>query len=679
MEGQHCLEHLSLEELEAVVARLRAGEPLDARDTKITRERLRALLDELRDAEGRVALPAVDLRGTTFTGFGADFGETTFGGYANFGEATFSGEAQFGKATFSADVNFGGATFTHTAAFDGAVFTGKARFGDATFTDMVRFTGATFCGEAEFSGRRPPRGSGAAVFMGYAIFERATFSSNVAFGGATFSDDANFGGATFSGHAGFGEAAFHGHTYWGEATFSGDAGFEGGTFSEDANFGGATFSGDGLFGRSTFSRAAGFDRATFSGYTLFGGATFSGDAVFDEATFSGEALFGGATFSGVARFQGATFGKSTVFRRATFSGALELGRASFERDAVFESVAFEHVRELGPFVVAGRAVLDGSVFAERVRIAVAACVLSARSTTFAGGALLHIRWAEIALDEADFARPSTLSSTTSWPNDHDLEPACLVDDRHLQLDPRPRLMTLRGAQAASLSLANVDLRACRFFGAHGLESLSIEASCLWPRPPARWGRLDRETIAEEHALRGWQDPVTQPSQWLAGREDSEPLKAGQVAALYRALRKAREDDKDEAGAGDLYYGEMEMRRHARSTGSRWRQGNVVILWLYWLISGYGLRPARALVALALVILLGAGVLSQWGFHDPQGDIHPHGYGRSLMFALESALSVLRQPERAMSAGGEMTQIALRLLGPLLFALALLAIRARVKR
>jgi hypothetical protein len=33
-----------------------------------------------------------------------------------------------------------------------------------------------------------------------------------------------------------------------------------------------------------------------------------------------------------------------------------------------------------------------------------------------------------------------------------------------------------------------------------------------------------------------------------------------VAPLYRALRKAQEDAKDEPGAADFYYGEMEMRR-----------------------------------------------------------------------------------------------------------------------
>ena len=36
---------------------------------------------------------------------------------------------------------------------------------------------------------------------------------------------------------------------------------------------------------------------------------------------------------------------------------------------------------------------------------------------------------------------------------------------------------------------------------------------------------------------------------------------------------------------DFYYGEMEMRHHAHTTPAAER----AIIWLYWLISGYGLQ------------------------------------------------------------------------------------------
>lgn len=283
----------------------------------------------------------------------------------------------------------------------------------------------------------------------------------------------------------------------------------------------------------------------------------------------------------------------------------------FQGDATFARAVFERARELGPFVVGSRLVLDDCVFSERVRLEVAARVVSARATTFAAGALLRMRWAEIALDDADFARPSTLSGATTWRTDNDLEPVCPLDDRQIELEERPRLMTLRGAQVGQLSLSNVDLRACRLLGAHGLESLTIEASCKWPRTPSEERYVDRETIAEEHAWRDWNEPATQAPEWLMGRDGTEPLQATQIAALYRALRRAREDDKDQPGAGDLYYGEMEMRRHRQahddekapandpqdsasptnyaSPRHRLRVGgDTAILHAYWLVSGYGL-------------------------------------------------------------------------------------------
>jgi hypothetical protein len=44
---------------------------------------------------------------------------------------------------------------------------------------------------------------------------------------------------------------------------------------------------------------------------------------------------------------------------------------------------------------------------------------------------------------------------------------------------------------------------------------------------------------------------------------------------------------------DFYYGEMEMRHHAHTTPAAER----AIIWLYWLISGYGLQALLSLGAL----------------------------------------------------------------------------------
>ena len=74
-----------------------------------------------------------------------------------------------------------------------------------------------------------------------------------------------------------------------------------------------------------------------------------------------------------------------------------------------------------------------------------------------------------------------------------------------------------------------------------------------------------------------------------------------------------------------------------------------------------------------VVLLGAVSLERWGFR-PDRD-----YGRSLIFATQSSVSLLRPLEAKLTAGGQVIQIVLRLAGPLFIGLALLSLRGRVKR
>jgi hypothetical protein len=162
------------------------------------------------------------------------------------------------------------------------------------------------------------------------------------------------------------------------------------------------------------------------------------------------------------------------------------------------------------------------------------------------------------------------------------------------------------------------------------------------------------------------------------------LNPGQVAGLYRALRKGREDIKDEPGAADFYYGEMEMRRASPGTDSnpdRLSRANSrglverVILTAYWLVSGYGLRAWRAVAGLAVVTSLLAVAFQLAGFAVPP---RPVSYWTSLLYAFRATLS-LTDDEVKLTAWGKLLQGILRLTGPVLLGLALLALRGRVKR
>jgi uncharacterized protein YjbI with pentapeptide repeats len=628
IQGGHCLAHLTPSEWKGEVARLRRGERLDARRVAISPELLASLLADLAQG-GRARLPAVDFGGAQFSGSG-DFDGAQFSGDADFREARFSGDADFRGARFSGVARFGGARFSGVAGFRGARFSGVARFG-----------GARFCRYAHFSG---------AQFSGYAHF-----------GGARFSGDAGFRGARFSGNAEFGEARFSGH--------------------------------------------ADFDRAQFSRYAHFLEAQFSGDADYFAARFSGDAGFRGARFSGNAEFG-----------EARFSGHADFVAAQFSGDANF-----------GHTVVAGTLRCDEAVFDRDLRVYLSASALSCRSTRFSGRAELNVRWAEVALDNAVFVGRSRLVGVGPWPaldesavraSRADAQYALRADrgDRQLDAQERPRLLSLRQAAVENLALGNVDLRPCRFFGAHGLDELRIEADCEFAAPPG-WWRTHRRTLVEEHEWRerrhsraaisnggsgpsrpardaedspadaaasGWLPVECQPADWLRQDIGTEVLDPTHIASLYRALRKAFEDRKDEPGAGDFYYGEMEMRRQRppRTPGpGRLRaqrrftrdRGERAILTLYWLVSGYGMRGSRALMCLAVTVAAGALLFGHGGFRGT------HPAGGPIAFALESTISLLRAPAVKLTAGGEFVQIALRLLGPLFLGLALLALRGRIKR
>jgi hypothetical protein len=100
-----------------------------------------------------------------------------------------------------------------------------------------------------------------------------------------------------------------------------------------------------------------------------------------------------------------------------------------------------------------------------------------------------------------------------------------------------------------------------------------------------------------------------------------------------------------------------------------------ILTAYWLVSGYGLRAWRAVACLAVVTALLALAFHFVGFAVPP---HPVSYWTSLLYAFRATLS-LTDSDVKLTAWGGLLQGVLRLTGPVLLGLALLALRGRVKR
>jgi uncharacterized protein YjbI with pentapeptide repeats len=470
-------------------------------------------------------------------------------------------------------------------------------------------------------------------------FTNSTFLTDVDFSGFVF-HGACFDGATFKG-----EASFR------DADFEESASFQGTTFEKAASFEGAEFRCSARFACDSHDQHAAARRQE---------TIFTGWADFRNVSFYKGADFGGARFESRARFGGATFGTANEPARGSFDGA-----------------RFAYARSFGPMLGWGTISLDRAIFESNVRIGISASTVTCRRTIFLSRTTLEIRNARVWLEDAEFGLPSVVAGSKDLLTEYDTrEP---LDDAELEQEVkstfpavegdkvqvwRPLVCSLQRANVGNLTLSEVDLTVCRFDGAHNLDGVRFEG-VDFPLVVNLWG-VGRRAVYEERKM-----------------PKGEPGKAEGIARTYRALRKGREDNKDEPGAADFYYGEMEMRRKARrgfrETGSAKRTSwtEWLVLWAYKLVSGYGLRASRSLIFLAITIVGGALLLKSGGFKSPQS------FGDSVLFSLESAASFFRGPTiipgSQLDPSGHAIQIGLRLLGPLFFGLALLALRGRVKR
>ena len=621
-DAEACLTHVEPQARAAFLAALKPGAALDLRGTPIDSELLSGLLAAVRPGHGPPTLG------------NAEFTKAQFRGRAGFSGAQFSRIAEFGGTQFSGDAVFGGAQFSRIAVFGGAQFSGDAVFGGAQFDGDAWFSNALFNEDAEFGG---------AQFAGRTWFSNVQFSRDAEFDKTRFSRDAVFRGTQFGGRAGFTEAQF----------------------SRNA-----------VFAEAQFGRFAWFHKTQFTGRAWFSNAQFSRDAEFGETQFYSEAWFSEAQFRRDARFGG-----------ARFSGDAQFGGVQFSGDAWFPGTQFAQTRALGPILAFSILILDRATFEQDITIEVVGAELSCVGTRFTEAATLRLRRAQVVLDAAVFRKPSTVAFAPDLPRRHG----------------QPRLLSLRGVDVATLTLRELNLAACLFQGAHHLDQLRIEGARPFADTPEAWrlqlGRWRvpiwrrwsrRQTLAEEHRWRAelsrprparwswidrptWHGSATQTPRWVVERtgQQVQPLGPDRLAALYRALRKAQEDSKNQPEAADFYYGEMEMRRQDPNTP--WPEW--VTLWLYWLISGYGLRGLRALASLAVVVLGLAMLLHLVGYATHPS---PASVWGSLLYAASSTLWIGDDQVR-LTGWGKLLRIALRLAGPVLLGLALLSMRNRVKR
>ncbi|MEU4358697.1 pentapeptide repeat-containing protein [Streptomyces virginiae] len=478
-----------------------------------------------------------------------------------------------------------------------------------------------------------------------------------------------------------------------------------------ARFDSATFHGDAWFNSAAFERDVSFDSATFTGDARFDSATFKHDATFNQVTFHGHALFPFVTFHGRANFISATFKREAGFLETAFKDAAHFGLATFQSvgwfkkatidgNASFEGATFEQSARFGPLLCKGTVTLSEAVFNGPANLELATRHLVCERTRWLSTAELRLRYATVDFALAVFERPLTIAAAA----------APFVRTSRQSPDATVRVISLRGVDAAHLVLADVDLSGCRLTGTVNLDQVRLDGACSFGKVPSgtHWPRwypvrfTPRRTLAEEHHWRANQPKAVQG--WNAAEPDAVQVGPAQLAAHYRALRKAFEDGKNEPGAADFYYGEMEMRRHDRTDTT---QAERSLLHGYWLLSGYGLRASRALGWLAaamlvtIVLLMGFGLPQASPKQQVTGIVPPGGGSVTLKIdeaapqnptgnrftseRFEKALNVtlnsvvFRSSGQDLTTAGTYIERTSRLLEPVLLALVVLAIRGRIKR
>jgi uncharacterized protein YjbI with pentapeptide repeats len=640
----------------AVLTSLASGGPVDLRGVRIDDELWRQILAAApRTPEGRPELRNANFTGATFEK-GIKLGTVIFGSGVSFERARFAHAVSFENAVFGDRVSFRRARFGADASFARASFGHRVSFAGAELGDGARFDGARFGDRASF-------------------VEKVRIRDSASFVGTTFGDGARFDGAEFGHRATFREAVFGEGASLRVTTFGSKATFEAATFGDEASFRKSTFGDLARFPRVTFGNGISFREISTGKLCGFQLATFGDRAWFTRAIFGPDASFSGATFGGRARFDEVTFLGSLDFEEATFAGRVQFEKATFRDRASFRLATFERARNFGPVVALGLLSFDQASFLQPTDVQISANRLSAVRAAFPKGIDLRVRWAQIALDLAEFDAPSLLTASAPFLESDETKLAEALQER----GDKPCLVSVRGANVGDLVVASVDLSRCRFVGAHNLDRLRLEGQTAFPRTP-KWRGTRRQVIAEEQEWRAARTARRRWARWepppvpfaIERAERLRTLDAREIATIYRALRRGRESEGDAPGAGDFYFGEMEMRRRDQDTGRAER----IVLWLYWLFSGYGLRGLRSLAAL-LVTIVGFALLLWWIGFTPRSDLT-----RAILFSAESTSSLFRVPEtpsRSLTEAGEALQIALRLLGPLFFGLALLSLRGRVKR
>jgi hypothetical protein len=578
----------------------------------------------------------------------ASFDETTFTDYIDAQHVTFEGHCSMAKAIFERGAIWNGSRFLSGLDLRRATLRARAKFSNLRVIGNLScqglradcffvLVGLDVTGDldlrwAETDGVWLSNGR----IAGDALLREANFASGEA--DDTPHQPARFDGMSVDGTADFSKATFPYETTVGGYAEAPPTVLRGRVLLDDCVFGTPTTGGRTLL-QGLELKALSLSGCRFYGRVSFAGCRSESALVITDLKVaqptkpaqpdSGDALFPTTTLdlTDLSLERGGRLSDITV------EGSIELHCARLEGELEMSGMRASEIEIRG--TVFGYAPLE---IAAGQRLAFVRCL-------FQRGGILSCT-GDVSFSECDARQPLIVASA----------------------DKTASLTALARSNVEHFLLRNLDLSRTAFADASNLDKLRIQGNPSFLRAPTRIAR-GRQIILDEALTRATDDKrwrsLLQPSENPSPAADAQT-----VSATYRALRKNREDSRDEPGGSDFYYGEMEMRRRA---ASRWSAEKWLLLG-YWAVSGYTLRAWRALTTLLAVLAVGGVLLDRYGYQRvSSGGV----FDASLLLA-KVALALTRTPE-GLNSGGTIITIATRLLCPALLALAILALRNRVKR
>jgi uncharacterized protein YjbI with pentapeptide repeats len=457
------------------------------------------------------------------------------------------------------------------------------------------------------------------------IIERKLARKNYDFSGTIF-PALSFEGGVFDANTYFTGAIFMEGASFAKVTFGG----------EETNFSGAKFSG----------RLADFQNAQFtSGWTCFRAARFSSKSTnFHAAQFSGERTdFSEAQFSseGSYFYQAQFGGEGSYFYQAQFGGertdfnaAQFSGRSTHFMNADFSSRSTE---------------FSGAKFsAEETDFSRAR--FKSRSTDFRAAQFngAETRFNEAAFLNVFFGAVTFRERITFWGSEANpifgLGTRAWFDEARIE---KPELLTFHTVLLHPGWFVNTDVRKVGF------------TDVKWyGMPGGPKGTLDEEIDAlEEEGVESPRTLLAQACQRLAANAD---------------------ENRDYRLANDFYYWAMDALRKAG-----WRKLGLIRT-LYWALSGYGVRAARAFLVLGGICAVFAGFYMLLGpdalrvsSASSVGQSLEHG-GQAVVYSLSTIARL--NPEPKPQPGLFQFLVAIEgILGPIQIALLALAVRRKVMR